>query len=290
MGFLVSSTRSNPRTEKWMCASGSKILSSLAVPRRNVARYCGDLRLLASIFGEIVASGLLAPIRMLFHTRFVLTALLGRSLPWKSPAREDAETSWEEALRRHGLQTTFGIAWTVVVYRLNPAYVWWIAPVAGALIVAIPLSVYTSRPSLAQRWRRAGLFMIPEETDPPPEILATQHYVAQAATQSTWIDAVLDPIRNEMMAALTPARAAQPPTIRERRRKLVERALAVGPNALTAREKNIILANRAALKLLHLHALTLPSIHAEWIAGRSGRMARNNGLDAVAPHSGHAIT
>ena len=267
-----------------------KILSSLAVTRRNVARYGGDLRLLASIFAEIVASGLLAPIRMLFHTRFVLTALLGRSLPWKSPAREDAETSWGEALRRHGLQTAFGIAWTVVVYWLNPAYVWWISPVAGALIVSIPLSVYTSRASIGQRWRRAGLFMIPEETDPPPEILATRRYAAEAATQSTWIDAVLDPIRNEMMAALTPVRAAQPQWIRERRCRLVERALAIGPNALTAQERNVILADRAALKLLHLHALTLPSIHAEWIAERSGRMPENNGFSAAAPHSRQAMT
>ena len=71
---------------------------------------------------------------------------------------------------------------------------------------------------------------------------------------------------------------------------LVERALADGPHALTAQEKNLILADRAALKLLHLHALTLTSIHAEWIAERSGRMPRTNGCNAVVPHSGHAVT
>jgi membrane glycosyltransferase len=40
------------------------------------------------------------------------------------------------------------------VYWLDPAFVWWLAPVAGALALSIPLSVYTSRASLGERARR----------------------------------------------------------------------------------------------------------------------------------------
>ena len=50
-----------------------------------------------------------------------------------------------------------------VVAWLNPLFLGWVLPVAGALIVSIPLSVYTSRVALGQRARRAGVFMIPEE-------------------------------------------------------------------------------------------------------------------------------
>ena len=55
------------------------------------------------------------------------------------------------------------------------------AAIAVASIVSIPMSVYTSRATLGVRARRAGLFLIPEETNPPPEILATQQYVRETA-------------------------------------------------------------------------------------------------------------
>ena len=57
-----------------------KILSVLLVPRARAWRAtAAALKLVASVAGEIVMSMLLAPIRMLFHTRFVVTALLGRA-------------------------------------------------------------------------------------------------------------------------------------------------------------------------------------------------------------------
>src|SRR6185503_8472570 len=106
--------------------------------------------IVVSTLGEIVLSMLLAPIRMLFHTRFVVAALAGWAITWRSPARDDAATSWGYALRQHGSQTLFGILWAGFVGWLNPAFLPWLAPVAGALIVSIPLSVYTSRASLGR--------------------------------------------------------------------------------------------------------------------------------------------
>ena len=99
---------------------------------------------------RVLVSALLAPIRMLFHTRFVVAALLGRAVGWKSPSREDAQTSWAEALQRHGVQTAFGMAWIGLVYWLDPAFVWWLAPVAGALALSIPL-VGVHEPRVARR-------------------------------------------------------------------------------------------------------------------------------------------
>ncbi len=209
-------------------------------------------------------SALLAPIRMLFHTRFVVMALLGRSVQWKSPPREDAQTSWGEAIRRHGLHTLFGIAWAAVVWWLNPSFLWWLLPVAGALILSIPVSVYTSRAILGERMRHLGLFLIPEETQPPPEIAATQRYVANARAAPLWIDAVVDPRHNAVMAALAVPRPDLPVRVREERRALVERALAEGPDALSAREKMILLADPIALSLLHFRVWTVPRVHPAW--------------------------
>jgi membrane glycosyltransferase len=247
-----------------------KILSVLLVPLRAVRKYGGEAKLVASVAGEILASALLAPIRMLFHTRFVVTALLGRSVGWKSPSREDAATTWGEAIRRHGLQTAFGMAWIGLVYWLDPAFVWWLAPVAGALVLSIPMSVYTSRASLGERARRAGLFLIPEETSPPPEIAAMQRYARSAPPAATWTDAVVDNACNAMMAAFAAPRPVLPPAVREARRRLVERAVSDGPEALTGFEKNTLLSDRDALRDLHRRVTSLEAVHPGWVAARAG--------------------
>src|SRR3989442_7431816 len=97
-----------------------------------------------SVAGEIALSALLAPIRMLFHTRFVLLAFVGWNLQWQSPRRGDAETTWREALSRHGPHTLLGVLWAGGVYLLNPSFLWWVLAGARALVVAISLSGYTS--------------------------------------------------------------------------------------------------------------------------------------------------
>src|SRR3546814_8732838 len=85
-------------------------------------------------------SALLAPIRMLFHTQYVVSALLGISVVWKSPPRDDTATPWSQAAIRHGGGTLLGLAWLGLVYWLNPHFLWWLLPVAGSLVIAIPRS------------------------------------------------------------------------------------------------------------------------------------------------------
>src|SRR2546422_5861627 len=79
-----------------------KVLSILliALKRRNARAYGGVVRLTVSVLLEILLSSLLAPIRMVFHSRFVLLNLLGRTVGWRSQGREEITTSWREALRQ----------------------------------------------------------------------------------------------------------------------------------------------------------------------------------------------
>src|SRR5262249_21379931 len=62
--------------------------------RRDARAYGGVARLTLSVIAEIILSSLLAPIRMVFHSRFVLTNLLGRTVAWRSQVRDDADTGW----------------------------------------------------------------------------------------------------------------------------------------------------------------------------------------------------
>jgi membrane glycosyltransferase len=129
-------------------------------------------RVAAGVALEIVVSSLLAPIRMLFHTRFVLAALLSVSPGWLPPPREDVETRWGDALRQHGGGMVLGIGWIALVAWLNPAYLGWLLPIAGSLVAAVPISVLSSRVRLGVGFRARGLFVTPEESAPPPELAA----------------------------------------------------------------------------------------------------------------------
>ncbi len=62
---------------------------------------------------EMLFSVLLAPVRMLFHTVFVVSAFLGWEVVWNSPQRDDDATPWSEAFRRHGSQMLLGLVWAV---------------------------------------------------------------------------------------------------------------------------------------------------------------------------------
>src|SRR5438128_2612718 len=86
-----------------------KILSVLLIWARGAKRYGGPWHLMSSMLAEFALSVMLAPIRMLFHTQFVLAAFFGWAVQWKSPPREDSETTWTEALRRHGWHTLLGV-------------------------------------------------------------------------------------------------------------------------------------------------------------------------------------
>jgi membrane glycosyltransferase len=84
--------------------------------------------------------------------------------------RTDNETGWKEALRLHGFSTLLAFAWFVAMFWWNAAASLWLLPVPIALILSIPLSVYTSRLSLGCAVKRWRLFLIPEELAPPQVI------------------------------------------------------------------------------------------------------------------------
>ena len=91
---------------------------------------------------EIVLSALLAPVRMLFHSQFVLAAICGWSIQWKSPERADASTGrGRRQCDGMACSPRLGWRWVVLVAFEAPNFLPWLAPVAVGLILAVPLSV-----------------------------------------------------------------------------------------------------------------------------------------------------
>jgi membrane glycosyltransferase len=246
---------------------------------RESRSFGGAARLTLSVFFEIILSSLLAPIRMTFHSRFVVQNLLGRTVSWRSQGREDAETSWGEALRHHWIDTLVASAWGIGLYLMNPDYFWWVTPIVGALILSIPTSVLASRVSLGARARRWKLFLIPEEVEPPQELrdlaahLAANEAAAQqrpAAERDGVVRVAADPLMNALHRVFLGAPRRLSAGLRAARVALLERVVAEGPRALEARERRQLLVDPQVAERLHEQVWALPEREraARW--GRPG--------------------
>ncbi len=258
-----------------------KLLSVLLVifKRKQLRQFGGLFGLNASVVLETLMGSLMAPIRMVFHSRYVVMNLLGRTVGWKSGSRDESDTSWGEALRHHWGDTLFASAWGAGLYWLNPSYFWWVMPIIGALILSIPMSVWTSRVTLGAKARRLKLFVTPEEHTPPPELVALHAYEdafesAKAALpeleQDGFVRAVVDPYVNALHRAVAGRRRRVKPGVRAARRKMIARAIAEGPAVLSAKQRRYLMQDPDAIDELHELVWSQPDrlLAARW--GRPG--------------------
>ena len=168
-----------------------KLLSyALIVTSPESAGFGGPWRLLVGIVLEIVFSTLMAPLRLWFHCKFVVLTLLGRQIKWNAQTRNNSETGWLEALRQHGFATLLAAIWMSAAIYWNETLAWWLLPVSLPLLIAVPLSVYSSRLELGRAIRAWQLFRIPEESVAPPvvdrlqQLSAAEHRDVSTAARS----------------------------------------------------------------------------------------------------------
>ncbi len=145
-----------------------RVLGVLAIVlRREQAAYGGSLRLAQSALLEAGLSLLQAPLRMLAHTLFVTGALGGWRLQWTSPPRRGADVGWREAAQRFAPASLGAVVVASALWWVHPPALPWLIPVGLPLLLAIPIATFTSRSSVGERWRAAGLLWVPEESQPP---------------------------------------------------------------------------------------------------------------------------
>jgi membrane glycosyltransferase len=145
-----------------------RVLGLLAVFMKGEQKsFGGTLGLLGSSVVETVLALMQAPIRMLAHSLFVLVALTGLKLEWKSPPREANGVSWRDALARLAPMTVVIGLLGLGVAAINANALIWLAPVALPLLLAVPLTVATSHVDLGAWMRSRGVLLIPEESWSP---------------------------------------------------------------------------------------------------------------------------
>jgi membrane glycosyltransferase len=131
------------------------------------ADYGGRLRLVTSALLELVVSALQAPVRMIAHSTFVIGTLTGLRLEWKSPPRDATAIGWRDALRRIGLLAAPVGLIAVLALPSDALSAPHLMPLLAALLLAVPLAVLSSHPTVGAALRRMHMLWVPEERRPP---------------------------------------------------------------------------------------------------------------------------
>lgn len=241
-----------------------KALSLFVIALKGQARQYGGLpKLLAGALLEFSHSMLLAPVRMLFHTQFVLAALTGIRLDWKSPPRDDAATGWGEALQRHGTHTLLALLWVWAILASSTAFAWWLSPIIAGLLMAIPLSAWGSRAGPGRWLRSRDILLIPEERREPAVLRQARRYAMGLGAPLGFVEAIVNEREprniDSAIAPRVPAAGAKASALA----RLVEHALAAGPQALGAAQRHRLLGDAQALRWMRSR-VRAGQAHPDW--------------------------
>jgi membrane glycosyltransferase len=253
-----------------------KLLALIDLMRRPgaAASFGGWPRLAASVALETLASALVAPVLMLFHSKFILWTLLGRGVAWVTQRRGgDGDPDWREAILTHSGQSVFAAAWGAFALTIDRTFAAWLAPVLAGPLLAVPLTLITGDTQHGRRLRRAGLLLTPEETNPPAALRELERHLAalppplpprpEFAAHHGLLRAALDPYVNAVHLSLLREKFGRDdPTTnpaRDRFARLREKLIAEGPAALAPAECKALLLDAASMLRVHRELWSRPA-------------------------------
>lgn len=145
-----------------------RVLGLLSIVlRREQYQYGGALALLRSSLLETGVALLQAPIRMVAHSIFVVAAVTGIKLDWKSPPREANAVPWRHAAEQFATQTALVSLLGLLTAFVDPSALVWLLPVGLPLLLAIPTTVLSSKVGMGASLQAQGYLLIPEESRAP---------------------------------------------------------------------------------------------------------------------------
>lgn len=243
------------------------MLRLLARPRP----FGGVVGVVASSALDVVFSVLMAPVLLFFYTKFVLLALLGMRVAWKTQVRSDSTIPLGDAVRQFGGATLTGLAATVAAATWVPGLLPWLSPVLTGLVLAIPLAMLTSSSAAGRSLEKLGLLLIPEETAPPP-ILDNLDGSGNTGPGGL-TDLMLDPLTNSIHLAILRRSKVRTRHKETRLQEILGRFLADGPEGLSRREVMALLWDADSVAAAHRALWASPSsqLHEHWQKALDGR-------------------
>ena len=228
-------------------------------------RSFGGLQpILSGVLIETLVSTLVAPIFMLFHSKFLVWTFLGKSVRWDAQVRGSAGTSWKAAAKAHSGQCLIGCIWGGLALMLDRSLFLWMLPVLLGMIFSIPISVYTSRSSWSQPLLRLRLLLTPDDTGRPWELDEISHrreQIVPLVPTSTELApfegisrAIVDPYVNAVHVTLQNAESSKA----EGLEMLADRLAGMGPECLTPVQTQSLMASPDHMLALHRRIWTTP--------------------------------
>jgi membrane glycosyltransferase len=237
------------------------ILTTLPKARQ----FGGVFRLLASALLENLVAMLMAPVLMMFHTFFVLMTIFGLQIKWNPQNRADTGLGFVHCLMLYGWLTCLGlITYPIANFYLGHGALW-LLPIWAGWIVAPLLAWVTSGRRLGLFFKSCGLFVTPEETQPPPELQGLDQD-EEAPASPLWVQAFLSPYVQAVHLLLVRQGSSSGANPVESLAALRERLIREGPAAINAKEKLRLLWNGDTVFWLHQELWSRPGtqMHSSW--------------------------
>ncbi len=235
-----------------------------------VAAFGGWGDLLGGVFLETLIFTLLAPVLMLFHTKFIVLTVCRQNISWATQRRgRSGESVFAETFAAHWGHTLVGLIGWLVVAGIDPALAFWMSPILAGLICSIPLSFFTGSLSVGLWLRQEGLFKTPEENRPLPELVELAAGLSacrrgkpplpELEENYGLLQAVLDPYVNAVHVSLLHAKDELPPASEARFVGLRETLLCEGPAALSPGDRLALLSDVDSMNALHAELWSSPA-------------------------------
>jgi membrane glycosyltransferase len=146
-------------------------LIDAVMTKGGVARYGGPVRFVFGAALELVFSFLQGAVSTIRTTIFMVGLAFGKSVTWGGQSRDAYGISWKTAAQDLWPQLAFGTVVCGLLWLIAPAVFWWSLPLTAGYLVAMPFAVITASPVLGRLFQKLGLCGIPEDFDPPKEIV-----------------------------------------------------------------------------------------------------------------------
>jgi membrane glycosyltransferase len=215
------------------------------------------LTFVSSVLDTVVFT-LMAPVLMIFHSRFVIYTVIGRSVNWVTQRRKtDGGLNWAEILITFSSVTLLGIAWATLGWFVSKAFLIWISPILFSLVVSILVAAVVSG---ASSGRRFGFFLTPEEHEPPTVLRTMQENLEEIKDRIQLapelerhyglLQVCLDPYVNGLHVSLLRRRRTIDVS-RSYLDRIGHRLITEGPQALNAQELKALMHDTDTVTNLH---------------------------------------
>jgi membrane glycosyltransferase len=228
--------------------------------QQDIAGFAGLRKAAISTLLEVIASVLMAPILMVFHTMFVIKALGGQAVKWETGQHGGKRFTYSQLFSVCSVHTFVGLAGSLLVTWFVPGMLVWLAPILAPLVFSMPIAMLLGSERIGNWLIDKRLLVIPYESH-PTRIIRRQQSLLREREIATCGDGlhpfdrlIVSPALNHLhIVLLGNETSCDSP---ERMDRLKRIALAGGGAHLSKSERMEILFDAEALQWLHKNAWT----------------------------------